>query len=79
MATLSFKLVNKGNGDSIKESHTLLGIFNHIRLHINEPRSWMVEEFEDGESVDQCCAHYLMENFKPDTLPKTVTDISGNL
>ena len=76
MATVSFNLIHKKSGHSNKECSTLIDMYIHIQKHLNNPRNWMVEELEDGDAVDQCCAFYLLENFTKETLPPCIQDIN---
>lgn len=77
MAKITFQLVQNSNEDVVKTSTALLDIWSFIKAAINEPRSYSVEELENGELVDSVCACYLIENYKDsEELPLTVSDIS---
>lgn len=76
MANITFKIVHTKSHEVLKEFNTLVDAWKHIRLYINDSRSWGVEEFENGELVDLASAHYLIESFKnEDDVPFSIQDM----
>ena len=77
MAQVSFRLLHKDNDTHVEfESGLLELVWSYIRLKINLPCNWLVEECEDGEMVQVCSAEYLVSNYKrAEDLPKTISDI----
>jgi len=76
MAKISFQLTHV-KGYSVKKSDSLKEIWKHIRIFINEPTRWVVEQVDSRDNV-QCkiSAYYLTENFKEEsTFPETISDI----
>ncbi len=63
-------------GNDIKKSNSFEEIWSHIKNFINEPRDWIVCEFNNYEITISISAFYLVENFKTtDTLPKSISEI----
>lgn len=66
----SFELVTQ-NGNLVKASNSLLEVWSYIRLYINEPRTYEVDQIsEKGDIECSCTAYFLIENYKtPESLP----------
>jgi hypothetical protein len=76
MATITFKLTNKEDFNEIVEKTTLVDMWKHIHIHINEPRNWIIEECEDGEMNDCICAYTFISMYKDENdVPKLISDI----
>jgi hypothetical protein len=76
MANITFKLSDKKEFIEVVEKNTLYEMWKHIRFYINEPRNWIIEECEDGETVDCMCAYTFLSMFKDDKdLPQLISDI----
>lgn len=76
MGTISFQIV--GQEDRIiKTTDTLKEMWEYIRMYINIPQNWTVEELEDGVVVDTVNACYLAESFKDEKhLPVSILAIN---
>lgn len=76
MATITFHII--GQEDRIiKTTDTLKDMWEYIRIYINIPQNWTVEELEDGVVIDNINASYLIEAFKDEKhLPVSILDIN---
>lgn len=78
MSEITFQLVNINNkGIPLKTTFTLLDMWEYIRMFVNVPQHWNVEQFEDNELIDSVNACYLIENYKNQKdLPITIQQIT---
>lgn len=73
---VTFDLVDNRSSITVKSFSTLYDCVKHVRMSINEPRNYSIEEMEDGDMVETCSAYYLLENYKDlEKLPVTLFDI----
>lgn len=80
MAKVTFELVNNRTCDVVMGFTSLPSCIDYIRKFINEPRSYGVDELENGDMIDTCSAFYLIENYKdPKRYPNTLTEINDLL
>jgi hypothetical protein len=79
MATLTFDLVNTTTNEIVGSFTTLPKAIEYIHDNIpyREQFDHIVDELEDGESVDFAMASYLAEKYPiADKAPKTIVDES---
>ena len=67
-----FHLVDNKCYHVIFECETLIEMRKHIKNFINEPRDYLIDEFNNGNFIDSMAAYYLIENYKTEeSLPET--------
>lgn len=76
MARVSFELKHKDSDASQKEFSTLAGAWHHVRMELNDPSSWMIEQYVDGKFDDSInCLHLISRYNERESIPDLITEI----
>jgi len=68
-----FNLVDNKCYHTVFTTDSMLAMWNYIRNVINEPRSYRVDEFYNGNIIDSIGAYSLIETYKTEeSVPKTL-------
>lgn len=75
MSMVKFNLIVTDTEELVKDFSNLKSCVRYIKMVINNPSTYSVDEVIDNDILDSCSALYLVENYKDlDKLPKTLFD-----
>ena len=61
--TTATKFVLMSNDGYFMKDGTLKEIWQYVKVYINDPRSYVVNEVKDSDIINSTSAFYLIENF----------------